>query len=193
MKKPKLTLTSVLLLAGLSLTTPAQSALLVDKSYTPKRLEQNECVTEQDKEKLGINPYQHSQGVGTQANFRTEKDLFELISKFYTCNNSDEDGIMYMLTFNNKKEDGSIRTIMYSLTTKKEDIAHMPKSMKLYNSIDEVLNHEQYQSLVKKIGEENIFFEGVDVENYRFMGLFDTNKTMLVSPEEDRKKYNLSQ
>lgn len=186
MKKSNLKLPSLILLASLSFATPAQSALLVDKNYSQNRLEKNSCITEQDKKRLGINQY----GNGTQANFRTEKDLFELITKFYTCENQDEDKIMYMLTFNNRKTDNSIRTIMHSLTMQREDIANMPKKMKLYSTIDEVIGDLEFQKFAKKIGEENIFFEAVDVENHKFLGLYDVNKELLVTREDELKKYN---
>jgi hypothetical protein len=92
----------------------------------------------------------------------------------------------YFISTNNRKEDGSIRTIMASLELEREGAIHMPSKMALYPSLESIKLTEGYQGLLKNNKKGNVFFQSLDLNTYEFLGLYDEKGRMLVNAKGQR-------
>jgi hypothetical protein len=158
----------------------------VDRNYDVARLEANRCILQDDYRRLGIYPNE-SGDKGFQANFHSEQELFELLAKFYGCDilgeRERQTGDTYFISMNNRKGDGTVRTILAALDLAREDSINMPGKMALYPSLDFLKATEGYAKVVESYGAENVFFQGFNLGTLEFVGLFDSEGTLVVGAE----------
>lgn len=163
-------LTTLLLLTTLTIPNIANAVLLIDKNYSKKRVEQNQCIKERKDNEFNIYQHKHKNSYGVQSNFTNEKNFIKLLSDLYGCNlQSDE---AYILSMNNRKKDGSIRTLMYSTTLNPLDEINMT-NLKLHKSIEEVLENPEFSEYIEKYGEKNIFFQKINLKEFAFEGIYN--------------------
>lgn len=168
------------------LPATSHAVRLVDRNYELSRLEANSCIAKEDYRRLGIFPNRNGDK-GFQANFHSEKDLFELLTKLYGCDFLQSESSVpkeaYLISMNNRKEDGTVRTILEALTLTMESAIHMPGKMALYSSIESLKSSKGFAEVVKGYGKSNVFFQGFNVETYEYIGLFDTEGLILVDAD----------
>jgi len=177
------------------LPAPALAVRLVDRNYDHDRLAAS-YVSVQEEEETGL--YRNS-SKGLQANFHDEEGLVKLMRNLYgqdisfeeslgNLDNENQDGIAYFVSMNNRKEDSSIRTIKNSLDLEREDAIRMPSKMALYHSIEDFKqkNPKGYQNILDNYGAENTFFQALDINENKFVGLYSNDGELLV--DKNNKK-----
>jgi hypothetical protein len=72
---------------------------------------------------------------------------------------------------------------MASVDLEREDAIRMPSKMALYPSMEDIRAINGYTDIVKNYGKENVFFQGVNVKTFEFIGLFNADGNLLVDAD----------
>jgi hypothetical protein len=189
----------IIILTIIGLPGQVQAIRFVDKTYDHNMLE-NGCFGKNEFIRLGF--YKDPGSIGFQANYHSENDLIELLVMLYACdfyeienkgnkNSPEEDGLLYFISMNNRKDDGSLATILRTLTLSMESAIMMPDNMKVFSTIKSTIESVNFKKIIEKYGEKNTFINCVDMSNLEYHSLMDFEGRLLLSREEEIEKLYL--
>lgn len=190
-------LTSLLLLASLSIPTVSQAAMFSDKYYPLDRKKTQCCLEVDDLYKYKIIPEQVMWMDGFQGVYQTKEEMVDYLTKVYggcefreselkqNPQNPKQDGIVYMIWGDQGFVDNRKKTLYDTLNSDSFIITKMSSDEKLYHTLDQALKSEQFQRLEKKSGRNKIFIQAMNM-NGQNEGLYDNTGKLIVDSNNQK-------
>lgn len=122
---------------------------------------------------------------GMQATLGNEADLVDFFVKLYGCpllrdsrlaySRHGADRHFFLVSVNNRSADGTFRTLPDLLEFQGSLPVYLSNTPILYPSLRAARASRQFQDLLRRYGQDQVFIEGLDAARGAYLGLFDAS------------------